>query len=234
MSGDVIYAIGDVHGEAERYGRLLGYIDERHARLYPGRDRKIVQLGDLVDRGPDSFQTMHIAMELEQARPDEVVHLRGNHEQMMLEALLSDTGSAWDTWLANGGDATLESYRRAGFETIPEDHVDWLRKRRTLHSERGAQLIFVHAGIDVDAFPHCREMVRLWTRSPDFFASDTWSNRLLEGWRVVHGHTPTDDFMPEIDGAGGRRINIDTGAVFGGRLTAAVFAPGEEVGFVYA
>jgi len=230
----IVYAIGDVHGEAERYANLLDYIETRHAKRYSGQPSLIVQVGDLVDRGPQSYEAICLAMDLESRHAGEIIHLRGNHEQLMLDALaIGATDRTINNWLDNGGKETMASYKAAGFDRVPQAHIAWLKQLPTLHSDRDSGLIFVHAGVDVDIFPHCREAVRMWTREARFFASDTWNNDALKGWRVVHGHTPTENFMPEVDGVHGRRINIDTGAVFGGRLTAAVFAPNEDIQFVY-
>lgn len=230
----ITYAIGDVHGEADRYRKLLEYISDLHAINYRGSAMKIIQIGDLVDRGPDSFAAIELAMELERSQPKNFIHLRGNHEQMMLDAIDASKQSAMDNWLGNGGIRTLDSYHHAGYAEVPAEHINWLRARKTMYCDKETKMVFVHAGIDLETFPNCPDHVRLWTRSPQFFASDQWTNENLEGWCVVHGHTPTKNFMPEIDGVHGRRINIDTGAVFGGRLTAAILAPGEPVRFYYA
>lgn len=235
MSDSVIYAIGDVHGEATRYGDLLAAIFEHHELMYADAPMKIIQVGDLVDRGPDSFGVVQTAIDLEKKQPKgSVIHLLGNHERMLLDVMDDEGGSNYSFWLSNGGVETLSSYRLAGYETVSKAHINWLKKRPILYADDATKLIFVHAGIDVTAYPDCREDVRLWTRSPKFFQSDKWTNEALSGWRVVHGHTPTDDYLPDVDGAGGRRINIDTGAVFGGSLTAAVFAPGDAVRFLHA
>lgn len=72
----------------------------------------------------------------------------------------------------------------------------------------------------------------MWTRARSFFDEANWPERPeLEGLRIVHGHTPTDTFQPDETP---RRINVDTGAVFGGPLTAAVIAPQQPVEYLYA
>jgi serine/threonine protein phosphatase 1 len=93
-------------------------------------------------------------------------------------------------------------------------------------------LVFVHGGIDPNTFPECSDEVRMWTRSTKFFRSEHWPEREeLHDLLVIHGHTPTDDFEPDVQR---RRINVDTGACFGGALTAAVLAPGEAPRFLRA
>ncbi|MGB3627526.1 MAG: hypothetical protein WA989_16980, partial [Henriciella sp.] len=85
-------------------------------------------------------------------------------------------------------------------------------------------------------FPNENDSIYLWTRSSRFFDVAAWQGTAVEGWTVVHGHTPTSDAFPEEEVAEGygRRINIDTGAVYGGRLTCAVLAPGRNVRYLFS
>jgi serine/threonine protein phosphatase 1 len=85
-----------------------------------------------------------------------------------------------------------------------------------------------------EEYPDESEEVRLWTRARSFFDVPSWKDTALDGWTVIHGHTPTHNGYPEDEVGAGRRINIDTGAVFGGRLTCAILAPGEDVRYLYA
>ena len=152
----------------------------------------------------------------------------------MLNGLVEARPSDYENWLMNGGEETVASYRRSGLYPIPKRHLNWLKALPKIHVEPDRNLIFVHAGINPVEFPDDREDVYLWTRSPRFFDVASWRNPKLDGWTVVHGHTPTDDFYPDPKRARASRINIDTGAVFGGRLTAAVFDAEAPVSFIYA
>ncbi len=230
----VIYAIGDVHGEAERLRHLHDLIFERHALLFEGHPFQLVHLGDYVDRGSDSAGVVDTMIAL-QARPDiDCICLRGNHEEMMLNGVMNVTPTAYEAWLVNGGEQTMSSYQVKGQMEVSKRHVDWLNKLPNIFVEESRKLIFVHAGIDPEDYPNDRDGVYLWTRTQHFFDVSSWKNPALAGWTVVHGHTPTDDFYPEDQAAASRRINIDTGAVFGGRLTAAIFAVNEPVRYIYA
>jgi serine/threonine protein phosphatase 1 len=224
------YAIGDVHGEAARLETLHGFILEDIAQR--GGPALVVHLGDLVDRGPDSRGAVAAAMKFEkiaalQEGVDSVC-LRGNHEQMMLDAFDRAHSTAEEHWFSNGGLDCVNSYIRAHRaanaldwrKLIDEDHLAWLRGLNTIVRDEAAKIAFVHAGIDPVTFPDCKDEIRVWTRSPRFFRADHWPQRkALDGWRIIHGHTPTRDSKPEI---AGRRINVDTGAVFGGPLTCVV------------
>jgi serine/threonine protein phosphatase 1 len=239
MAGPIYFAIGDVHGQADKLRRLHDAILQRID--FERRAAKIVHVGDYIDRGPDSRGVIDQIMALER-RFDrdpavEVVSLMGNHEQMLLEAYSGDADDE-HSWLTQGGFETLESYSedpvteaRGWRRLVPEEHLAWLTRRPLLLHDPGRKLVFVHAGIEPATFPGEDEEVYLWTRSDRFFNDDAWPDREeLKDLLVVHGHTPKS-FEPEIYP---RRINIDTGAVFGGPLTAVMLKEGEAPQFLRA
>ena len=234
MSDVIYYAIGDVHGEIGKLDRLIDHIREDVERL--GAVHRIVFLGDLVDRGPDSRGVVERVKAL--CSSGEAVAVKGNHEEMMLHALDQRESIGIYFWAENGGDETILSYVRAnGYaddfrDAIDPEHVGWLRGLPAIVRDEARKLVFVHGGIDPATFPNCTDEVRMWTRSQKFFDPGRWPARPeLEGVVVVHGHTPTHDFKPHSNP---RRINVDTGACFGGPLTAAVLAPGEGPRFLHA
>lgn len=234
MSARVYYAIGDVHGEAEMLAELLGHIEADAVRL--GVQPAIVFLGDLIDRGPDSRAVVARVLALE--AEGRALCIKGNHEELMLHAYDKDETIGLAYWARNGGDQTIRSYEAINGEkdhwreTIDSEHVKWLRTLPVTRTDSERRIVFVHGGIDPKRFPHCSDEVKLWTRSPAFFRSHAWPDREeLQGLLVVHGHTPTDDFEPDEQE---RRINVDTGACFGGPLTCVVLAPAERPRFLRA
>ena len=112
-------------------------------------------------------------------------------------------------------------------------HVDWMRALPTMVVDGDAGVVFVHAGIDPDKFPMCEDAVHMWTRTSQFFESTSWDNPSLENMLVVHGHTPTVDAQPDVSDDG-RRLNLDTGAVYGGALSAAAIVGGKVAQFFHA
>lgn len=202
-----VVAIGDVHGCAS----LL-----REA-IWPhlGSGAELIFLGDLIDRSPEpegDQQVLELVRELK-ANPEAyglagVTVLRGNHEQMLLDALEEESpGEATELWEWNGGDPD--------FLPAAREHQGWLQSL-PLTAERGDYL-FVHAGVR-PGVPLQQQQADdlLWIRGP-----------FLSGphglpYRVVHGHSFRSDYrvtrLPH-------RIGIDTGAFKSGQLTALELDP---------
>jgi serine/threonine protein phosphatase 1 len=232
MTATTYYAVGDVHGEADKLARLVGAI-ENDARLRGG-DFKIIFLGDMIDRGPQSREVVDMVMRLQKEGRAEA--LKGNHEELMLYAYERDESDGLYHWSASGGEDTIRSYQNANGRTrdwreaVDRGHLNWLRRLPTMWRDETRGLVFVHAGIDPKRFPECPDSVHMWSRSRRFLESDAWPDRYeLKDIIVVHGHTPTTE--PQVER---RRINVDTGACFGGPLTCAVLAPNEAPRFLSA
>ena len=224
--GTRVYAIGDSHGCVDQ----LAALHQAILADCEGADaerRVVVYLGDYVDRGPDSRALIDLLIERPLAG-FESVHIMGNHDEF-LASFLNGQGDL-GLWLYNGGDATLRSYG-VDLQTIygnaseihaelmtrvSDRHLDFLNGLRPSHVE--GDYLFVHAGI--------RPGVPLEDQDPEDLR---WIREPFLSWRdshgkvVVHGHTPTQE--PEVRA---NRIGIDTGAVYGGRLTALVLEGSER------
>ena len=202
------FAIGDVHGCLGKLKRLLKVCEARAS----GHPARFVFLGDYVDRGPDSRGVVEYLRRRQQSAPGQVICLMGNHEQLAVAA--QDDERAMPIWLANSGAATQRSYWRSGGRIEPA-HLGWLRALPLCHDD--GLRFFVHAGVDL-AVPLERQRgeVMLWVREP--FLSDC--DKVDCGRFIVHGHTPRPEGVPELTR---RRVDLDTGAVIGGPLTAAMF-----------
>ena len=221
MSADatspLTFAVGDVHGCLDKLQRLLAAC-EAHAGARPAR---YVFLGDYIDRGPQSRGVIDRLMAEQAARPGTVVCLRGNHEQMAVDA--HARARAGPLWLANNALSTLRNYD--GRRISPE-HLDWLSALPFCHDD--GMRFFVHAGIDLSV-PLARQQpeVMLWMREPFLSECDDVDC----GRFIVHGHTPLRTGTPDLRR---RRLNLDTAAVMGGPLSAAAFddTRAEPLGFL--
>ena len=97
--GHRLYVVGDVHGHLATFRALLH-------RLSLAPEDRVVCLGDMIDRGPDSAGLV----DLLRSHP-QVICLKGNHEQMAVQSVQMDgTFEAWQPWMKRGGKSTYASY----------------------------------------------------------------------------------------------------------------------------
>ncbi len=135
-----LLAIGDIHGCSRALDTLLDLVQ-------PDPDDWIVTLGDYVDRGPDTRGVIERLLELNAT--GQLIPLRGNHEEMMLQCRTDFT--LINEWLQLGGQETLDSYktgeRGAVFEDIPPEHWNFLESNLIDWFETD-RFIFVHGGLE--------------------------------------------------------------------------------------
>lgn len=216
-----IYAVGDIHGRLDLLGELLSRIDADLA-LRPAVRPIFVFLGDYIDRGPRSRET--IDRLIEHRGTNECVFLKGNHEQIAIKCLTDP--SLFDRWMRLGGVETLVSYgvapenlvngkqivelQAAFHRALPQAHFGFFRDQQT--SFACGDFFFAHAGVRPRIeLSRQAENDLLWIREEFLSSSEDF------GKTVVHGHTPTREIEVRPN-----RINIDTGAFATGRLTCLV------------
>ena len=192
----MIVAIGDIHGNYYELIDLLGRLS--HETDY-GTDTFIF-LGDYVDGGPDSARVVRLLRSFQKQYPH-WVFLKGNHEDMMLDALRRDSIRYLDRnqWKGQGGNATIRSYGEVYFPDateyeraimqeedviLPAD-LDWIESLPLVHTTNN--FAFVHAGF-IPELPIDKneEMDCLWIRSLFYNSDYEWEKR------VVFGHTHFD------------------------------------------
>lgn len=179
------YVIGDVHGRSWLLDQLIADVP------WDVKSDKIIFLGDLIDRGKDAPGVVERVIELKRNNPNVVV-IRGNHEQMLLDTL--DYGDI--QWLIpeNGGLATLEAYGNDLSDLdsvedikIPPNHLEFLRSLEYYHEDE--QAIYVHAGMVPGRSPaETSNEILIWSRNTSFFEH-------YDGKLCFFGHTPTR-FLP--------------------------------------
>jgi calcineurin-like phosphoesterase family protein len=190
-------AIPDVHGCLRTLRRLV----EEVVRLERGDT--LYLLGDLIDRGPDARGVVDYLMAL-QAREYRVAVVRGNHEQMLLDAC--HNRDDFRLWLLNGGRATLESF---GVDDACELPISYRRFFASLPLYLVLpDFVLVHGGINCaapDPFADLEAM--LWCRSCPV------DRARLGGRRVVSGHTPCrrEEVLASL---ATDRLTLDNGCVY--------------------
>lgn len=221
-----VYAIGDIHGHLDLLNGALARVAADRAAC-GDRAAPLVQIGDLVDRGPDSRGVIEALRRLCADDP-RVVVLLGNHDQMLAQFLDPPEDGEDPSWIAAaylgtnmGGRRTLASYgvdtsrspgqiRAAARDLVPASHVAFLHALRPSH--RHGDCFFAHAGI--------RPGVPLDRQDPDdlcWIRDEFLTDPSDHGPLIVHGHTP----VPRVEHHG-NRLAIDTGAAYGGPLSAVV------------
>lgn len=191
-----LLAFGDIHGCRVELNALL-------AQVTPTADDRLVFLGDYIDRGPDSAGVIDDLLQLRERLP-QCVFLRGNHEEMLLDVL---AGGNPTTFLGNGGDRTIASYQARGEWPPPDRHLAFFTGLPCSHET--AEFIFAHAGLR-PGLPVAEQDPAdlLWIRTEFLDSAYAW------GKPVVFGHTPREEPLLTM-----HRIGLDTGCVYGGRLT---------------
>jgi serine/threonine protein phosphatase 1 len=216
--GEVIYAVGDIHGCSHLLAEVFKKIDADVAARRIERATEVF-IGDYIDRGPDSYGVIEALSQRRRSRAS--VLLGGNHEAMLGQFLAKP--ATLPVFLQLGGLTTLLSYgvkptgrldERAGERlaaefraALPTNHREVLANLR--YSFTSGDYFFVHAGVRPKV-PLAKQAVRdfLWIRD-DFLL---WEESFEKF--VVHGHTPVP--QPDLQF---NRANIDTGAFATGRLT---------------
>ncbi len=189
-----IIVIGDVHACVNTFNLLLEKID--------CNDCKIIQVGDLIDRGIFPVEILERAIELEKEL--NAVFLMGNHEHELIKYMEQGTNP---NWLKQGGDATIKALKNSvkGINY----YYNWILKRPLFFETE--QVFVSHAGISPfdDAMNLASKNGILWYRGE--------LKKIAK--MQIHGHTPiyegTAVYTPQSNS-----WNIDTAACYGKNLTA--------------
>lgn len=189
---------GDVHGCIDELDMLLRELEwQSHERL--------ISVGDLVAKGPDSKAVISFCME------HQVEAVLGNHEAHLHKAILGQSAAPYHVKLAQG---------------LSKEEKNWILGLPLYLKIPSEDLLVVHAGIDqrVPLSEQSKEhlitmrSVDLYGNpSKDIHAGTAWAKRYKGPEHVVFGHDAVRGLQQEPFATG-----LDTGCVYGNRLTALV------------
>lgn len=215
--------IGDIHGCFTELKSLLGALgyqvspqSDGHFTVAHPEGRRVVFLGDLVDRGPEIVQVLRLAMDMVAA--GSAICLTGNHEQKLLRML-----NGRNVQISHGLAETLTQLEAAP-ESFQSELVAFLEGLVGHLVFDGGRLVAAHAGMKEKLQGRASNAVRQFalygetTGETDEFGLPVrydWASEYRGKALVAYGHMPvaSPDWLNNT-------INIDTGCVFGGQLTA--------------
>ena len=200
-----VIAIGDVHGCIDELQDLLRQCDFRPGDL-------VVFLGDLVCKGPDSVAVVQMAREIG------AIGVRGNHDFEVVR---------WHQAIKSGVDPPVfgsEHYHIAA--CLSNADMNWMHSLPWYISSKDLSALFVHAGF-VSGIRLAKQNPRLMMNMRSILPDGTVTSKFFNNWpwarlwdgpqTVLFGHD-ADRGLQQYEHA----IGLDTGCVYGGRLTACI------------
>lgn len=230
-----LFIISDIHGMYDAFERLLTHWH---------KDDKLVLLGDLVDRGPQSLDVIRKVMALQETYGEQVIYCAGNHDRMFLQFVASPLIQRV-FYFPHGGRETLQSFLSdapndvKAFNAVEQAHyIQQHFKQELAFLQRGklydiiGHVLLTHAGFEShsDDLAYSTEDDFLWIR-------EHYRQRNKTPYVNIFGHTPTrqihgsDDIWVSEDG---KYIAIDGGCVFGGQLNAVLIDDSGTIVSTYA
>jgi len=221
--------IGDIHGCYDELCTLLGKlgysVDKANCTATPPDGRRAVFLGDFCDRGPNSIEVLRLVMGM--VKSGSAYSVAGNHDAKLLRHLRGTSVP-----LTHGFGATVEQLgaQSAEFAAEVKAFLDGLLSHYVFDNGR---LVVAHAGLKEKFQGRSSGRVRDFclygdtTGETDEYGLPLrlpWASEYRGKSMVVYGHTPT----PEV-AAVNNTFCIDTGCVFGGKLTAFRYPEKETV-----
>lgn len=176
------YCCTDLHGMYDLWAQIRDYCED---------DSKIYFLGDACDRGPDGIKIIQ-----ELLNDSRVIYLKGNHEDMLINAILTiddhdifTSRFMMTTWLANGGGATYDAFMKLSKQE-QEEMIEKLQKLPYI-IKNNSKLILCHAGVSPAS---TNDVVNtndlLWDRNHIIDGYEQAFEEEYKDTYVIHGHTP--------------------------------------------
>jgi len=177
-------------------------------------DPELYFVGDLIDRGPDSKSVIDYIIELNNAGVKSK-SVRGNHEEMLVNAYLYKQRITDTDWYTNGAEKTMRSFNvnanisKPVNELIPEKYFDYCADLP--YFMEFSEYVIVHAGLNFRiSKPLTDFKAMIWSRE------EQYNKTLVNGKKIIHGHSPIalEMLKRKMESGITDIINIDTGCVY--------------------
>lgn len=213
------FVIGDIHGALKALKQII-------QQLQLQKSDTLIFLGDYVDGWSESFEVIEYLIDLQ--KEFNCIFIKGNHDawcQQWLETQVADK-----TWLAHGGQSTMDGYNNKPAEVLTR-HLLFFQQMKNYFVDDQNRL-FIHAGFTSMHGPEGEVYASnfSWDRTLWEMAltmdkrikkdSKLYPKRLLLFKEIYLGHTPTLNYDVDVPMQGCNVWNIDTGAGFYGKLSA--------------
>ena len=229
-----LFVVSDIHGHLKQFEEMLTHWN---------REDTLVVLGDLIDRGTQSLQVIEKVIELNQTYGDNVVFLKGNHEDMLLNFLNNPTEKQAQYYV-NGGLETMQNFLAQLPDAIANESYPVQAEAVKTHFKAQLEflatapthriignVLFTHAGFNSEfaTLDDTTEREFIWIRKHFLQANKT-------PYVNVFGHTPltyiheSNDVWVSDDG---RYIAIDGGCYMSGQLNAVLLNDNGELLNIY-
>ena len=223
-----ILMISDIHGCCDPFNELLEVLN------YQSSNDQLIILGDYVDRGPKSRETVDRVIDL--VENHHVIALRGNHDQRLVDLIRTDNSVVKSKFLEHGGLQTLQSYCDFIDDSVDDTqfqeaidyirihfstHIDFLESLPLYHEDK--EHIYVHAGLN--------PQYKNWKEQPahDFMyiKSEFHRSKSIADKIVIFGHTRTIELQQSADiWFNQDKIGIDGGCAYGLQLNCLIYKDG--------
>lgn len=192
------FIIGDVHGNPNTLEELLFNICDINFD-----NDKLIFLGDLIDKGPDSKKVLDIILNLKN-KNTQIIIIRGNHEQNLLDSI--NNAKILKQWFRNGGKETLDSFEvyHPGF--IDDEYIELIQNSIPYYLTE--HFVITHSGLNFDISNPLSDTLKMQTIRNDFVNIDK-----IGGRRLIVGHTPTSIDNVKIS-LNKDKIMLDGGCVY--------------------
>lgn len=214
--------IGDIHGCYDEFVMLtkeLGYVWKNHIPIH--KERQLAFVGDLTDRGKHSLKVIEVVYDLV-IKQNNAYYVPGNHCNKLYRFFLGN-----NVQITHGLETTVAEYEaldEKGKHEIKEKFIRLYESSPLYKQLDNGNLIIAHAGIRSDLIGRHDKRVKTFVLYGDITGKTNpdgtperrdWAKDYKGETWIVYGHTPVKE--PRFIN---HTVNIDTGAVFGGKLTA--------------